>query len=390
MRLSFQNSSSCSRITHHRTRNTRNGPGSCRRRERSEEGIALIVVMIAIFVLSMLAWQFAGRMKVETTLARNANNEAELEWIGRSGVEYCRWILGQDGQCAPYDGPNQIWAGGTSDPCATNGGLAEVEHEVHLGHGSFTWKITDLESKWNINTTLAPGGDKTLDQAFIVMGMDAGQLPELTGAILDWMDPDDHEHLGGGAENDYYHAQNPPYDCKNGPIDDLSELLFVRGITPEIYWGGASTNHQSGIVQQSMARNGQPAAPVVFPYGLVDFFTPISSGRININTASAEVLQLIQGVDPTIAQAIVAGRQGEDDGSGMLGPYPTVDAVRRLPELNPLVINVLRQYCVTFSTNFRIEIDAKIDKYTRQFVAIVHRTDRRNPRDIQILNFYWK
>src|SRR5215831_19807638 len=135
MRLPFQNGNgrAASRFTFH-VLPLATSPSRTRRlaRERSEDGIALIIVMIAIFVLSMLAWQFAGRMKVETTLARNSNNEAELEWLGRSGVEYCRWILGQEGQCAPYDGPNQIWSGGSSDPCATNGALAEVEREVQL------------------------------------------------------------------------------------------------------------------------------------------------------------------------------------------------------------------------------------------------------------------
>ena len=34
-------------------------------------------------------------MKVEIKLARNASSEAELEWLGRSGVEDARWILAQ-------------------------------------------------------------------------------------------------------------------------------------------------------------------------------------------------------------------------------------------------------------------------------------------------------
>src|ERR1035438_10780625 len=57
---------------------------------RSEGGIALIIVMISIMVLTILAAGFAYSMKVETKLARNANSEAELEWLGRSGVEYAR------------------------------------------------------------------------------------------------------------------------------------------------------------------------------------------------------------------------------------------------------------------------------------------------------------
>jgi len=356
---------------------------------RSQSGIALIVVMIAILVLSMLAWKFAAYMKVETTLARNANNEAELEWIGRSGVEYARWVLASEGQCAPFDSRNQIWAGGTSDPCATNGALAEVQPEVPLGHGTFKWKITDLESKANINMCLAPGGDRLLQQALVLVGVDAGELPPLTGAILDWMDPDDHPHLDG-AENDYYHGLNPPYDAKNGPIDDLTELLMVRGVTPEMYWGGASTNHPLGIIQQQFNRNGTPVPNQPYPVGLVNVFTPMSSGRINVNTASAEVLQLVPGIDAIMAQAIVDGRQGEDDGSGLLGPYPTVEAVRRIPEVSPIAMNGLRQFCTHESRTFQVEVDAKIDRYTRQFVAIVRRNDRRNPRDIQILTFYWK
>ena len=59
----------------------------------SQQGIALVIVMISILVLTVLAGGFAYSMKVETKLARNANSEADLEWLGRSGVEYARWVL---------------------------------------------------------------------------------------------------------------------------------------------------------------------------------------------------------------------------------------------------------------------------------------------------------
>src|SRR5437762_1834190 len=51
----------------------------------SEAGIALVIVMISIFVLTILAVGFAFSMKVETKLAQHANNETELQWLGRSG-----------------------------------------------------------------------------------------------------------------------------------------------------------------------------------------------------------------------------------------------------------------------------------------------------------------
>jgi len=50
----------------------------------------------------------------------------------------------------------------------------------------------------------------------------------------------------------------------------------------------------------------------MFPVGLVNIFTPMSSGRININTASATVLQMIPGVDENTANEIIKFRSGPD------------------------------------------------------------------------------
>jgi general secretion pathway protein K len=350
---------------------------------RANGGIALIIVLISIFVLTMLAGGFAYSMKVETRLAQNASSEAELEWLGRSGVEYARWILAEQMKIPqePYDALNQVWAGGQGGIGTSNSPLVDVQREVRLGNGKFTWKIVDLESKANINTA----DERILGQAFMAMGVDAGESTPLVGAILDWIDPDDNEHTQG-AENEYYHSQKPSYDCKNGPIDDLSELLFVKGITPDLYWGTFSTNHPPAAFQEHLNKMGRP---VTFAFGLADVFTPISTGRINLNTASAEVLQLIPMMDRQAAEAIVAGRQGEDDGSGLTGPYRSVDQVSRVPELpraGPLQ-GLLRQYCDVRSRTFQVTVDAEIGGYKRQFVAVL---GRNTPRDIQILTFYWK
>src|SRR5476649_2290518 len=55
------------------------------RQNNSRSGIALIVVMIAIAVFSILVAAFAFSMKVETKLAQKADNEQQLLWLGRSG-----------------------------------------------------------------------------------------------------------------------------------------------------------------------------------------------------------------------------------------------------------------------------------------------------------------
>ncbi len=349
-----------------------------------QRGIALIIVMISILVLAVLAGGFAWSMKVETRLAYNANSEDELEWLGRSGVEYARWILAQQLLVPnePYDAPNQVWAGGAGGIGTTNTPLLQVEKEVHLGHGSFTWKITDCERKANINTASEP----ILQQGLLQMGVDPSQFPPIVGAIMDWIDPDNNIHLQG-AESEYYQGLNPPYEAKNGPIDDLSELLFIKDITPEMYWGSGSSNNPPGLIQRKLNRFGSRDVPPSYTVGLVDLFTPISYGKININTASANVLQLIPGLPADCAEQIVASREGEDDGSGLTGPYRSIDQVRRVPCVDLQLGRLLQQYCDVRSKTFHAQIDAQVGSYKRTFFATLA---RNNQRDVQILTFYWK
>lgn len=353
----------------------------------SQQAIALIIVMISIVVLSILAGGFAYSMKVETKLAQNANSEMELEWLGRSGVEYARWVLAEQMKCQlePFDSLNQSWAGGSGGLCATNGTLADVQHEIHLGNGSFTWKIIDLERKANINLA----NEIMLQQALTLEGVSPGDSTPIVNSILDWIDADDQPRIEG-TESEYYQGLTPPYSAKNGLIDDLSELMLVRGVTPEIYWGSSSTNHPPRAYQSQAnpaGRFGQQSQVPTYDVGLVDLFTPISTGKININTASAAVLQVIPGIDSTVAEAIVAGREGEDDGSGLLGPYRNVDQVRRVPEVTPLVLNMLRPFVDVRSWTFEVQVNAEVAGYKRQFIAILR---RNNPRDVQVLSFSWK
>ncbi len=348
----------------------------------------MVIVMISIFVLTMLAAKFAYSMKVETQLARNANNEAELEWLGRSGVEYARWVLANSllNPAQPYDSLDQPWATGSGFLGPTNAPIAYLQNPLSLGNGSVSWKITDLESKFNINSP-EPILQQVLPQALTLMGVAPGEATPLVNSILDWLDPDDQTHPEG-AETSYYQGLTPPYSAKNGPIDDISELLLIKGVTPEIYYGGVATNFQANYFNRQFNPFGgqQVNAMPTITSGLTNLFTPLSDGKININTASAQVLQLLPGIDALMAEAIVGGRSGEDDGSGLLGPYRSVGQVQRVPQLPLPVIAQLGQYCDVRSKTFRVDVTATVNNYSRYFTAIL---GRNGPRDVQVLSFYW-
>ena len=273
-------------------------------------GMALIMAMIAIFVLSALAAGFALSMKVETRLAQNADSEQQLLWLGRSGVELARYVLSQQLTipAEPYDALNQIWAGGPGGLAETNSALSGLSLDHYpVGDGTVSVKIIDLERKVNINTANAAA----IQQALTLMGVDASDISVVSDSILDWIDPDDLP-LAAGAESDYYQGLAVPYYAKNAPIDDLSELLLVKGVTPEMYWGSNSTNHIPSVFQHKLGFGTAPGQAPDYPFGLKDIFTPISSGRININTADTNVLQMIPGVDAATAAAIVMQRAGPD------------------------------------------------------------------------------
>ncbi len=94
----------------------------------SSQGIALIVVMIAVFVLSALAAALAYSMKVEAKLARNSENDTKMLWLGRSGVELARYVLAVQRTISsePYDALNQKWAHGPGGVGTSNSPIADI------------------------------------------------------------------------------------------------------------------------------------------------------------------------------------------------------------------------------------------------------------------------
>jgi general secretion pathway protein K len=357
-------------------------------RQNSHDGIALIIVMIAVVIFSALAAALAFSMKVETRLAQKSDNEQQLLWLGRSGVEYARWILSQEAGIAgePYDSLNQIWAGGPGGPSETNSvlaGISMTDYEIRNQKtsellGTISLKITDLERRANINTA----NTLELQQALTLMGVDADDISVVSDSIQDWRSPATAPRIAG-AESDYYQSLTPPYFAKNAPIDDLTELRYVKGVTPEMYYGSNLTN-SSTSQKPKLGLGTSPDQTPDYPFGLKDIFTPVSSGKININTADVNVLQMIPGVDTNTAAAIIQQRAGPDGVDGTDDDTP----FRSASQINTITQNKQSSsYCTTRSITFDVQVTAKVGDSTRVFHAILF---RNTGTDIQVLGFYWE
>ena len=349
-------------------------------------GIALVIVMIAIFILSVMAAVLATSMKVETKLAQNADHDQELLWLGRSGVELARWVLSEQMTIPnePYDALNQVWAGGPGGLAESNSPLAGLSLDNYqVGEGTVSVKIIDLERKVNINTVNANPGE--LQQALTLMGVGADGISVISDSILDWIGSAASPRPGG-AESDYYQTLDPPYYAKNAPMDDLSELLLIRGIRdhPEIYWGGSPTNQAPARFQQKLGFVNSPFQVPDYPFGLTNIFTALSIGRINFNTADENVLQMLPGVDETTAQNIIKQRAGPDGEDGTSDDTPFTNPSGIAAAGAPAAAANL---CVVRSSTFEVHVTARLGDYHRDYVAILY---RNSPTDIQILSFYWE
>ena len=357
-------------------------------------GIALIIVMIVIVILATLAGGFAYSMKVEMSLARNSRFQADLDMLGRSGVEYARWILAmhlRDPREAAYTALNQKWAGG---PATTNELLMDVPLEdVELGPGKFSIEMTDLERKFNLSM-IREGNSDVLQRALELIGVDVAQAGIIVDSYLDWVDPDDGRRVQGAESEDYLRMiPGKPYTAKNGLMDDVSEFLMVQGVTESVYWGSGRTGipnsegEERGPRGSSAFLSGSTEGPLAV--GLVDLFTTISGAGmgVNVNTASREVLQLLPGVDAGLADAIVETRAGPDHVDGTWDDIPFEQAIdlAAVPGMDPGLTQMIGRFLSLRSFLFEVRVTAEIGGFQRKYVALLH---RRNQQDVAILYFH--
>jgi len=346
-------------------------------------GMAVVIVLVVVTLLTIYAGLFAYSMKIEMRLARNSDNDEQMLWLGRGGVELARYVIALDGQ-QPYDALNQIWAGGPGTGPETNGPLMGLTLDNYpIGDNYVSVKIIDLERKINVNTA----NSELLRQVLTVMGADAGDISVVSDSILDWIDADDSTRPAG-AESDYYQGLTPPYYAKNAPMDDLSELMLVKGINLDMYKGTGAANDQGATFQhQQLGFGHAPGEAPSYAFGLADVFTPFSSGKININTADLNVLQLIPGMDTDSAQAIMKFRAGPDgvEGTGDDTPFVSV-AQAAGAGVSPQAAQQLAQYATTKSTTFEVHVTAHIADQTREFVAVLF----RHGPNVDTVRFYWE
>jgi hypothetical protein len=330
------------------------------------KGIALVSAMIAIAVLTFLAAIFWYSMKVEAQLAYNGDSGRKLYWLGISGVEWARWIRAVSDAVPnqPNVMGNQFWACGQCSVTESNSAFVGMSLDnFPVGEsGLVSLKMYDLERKLNVNSA----NEMQIQQALTIMTVDASEISVVSDSILDWINPGDAPRVAG-AKSDYYQGLTPPYYAKNAPIDDMSELLLVKGIKedPDIYWGSSA----SGAPRHKLGFGSAPGKEHDYLFGLKDVFTSISNGKVNPYTADTNVLAIL-GMDTVSIETFMQQRDQF--------PPPDINGLHLSPQVAPQVSGR--------STTFEVHVTARYgNSQPREYVAILF---DNNPTDIRVVSFY--
>lgn len=238
-----------------------------------ERGAVLLVVLWVVLAMSMLAVSFSSTIRTEVDAARYVVEKKQAHYLARAGMEYAVYeiLKRQVASGNQLMGPGFSGGGGPPIPVMQNLSL-------DLTGGGVDVRITDESGKINVNA--AP--DFLIFNLLVMVGMNEDAAAAATDSILDWVDVDEMPRPLG-AESEFYMMKDPPYRPKNGPMTVPEELLMVKGITPEIFYG-----------RKGLSQDGDP----VEYYGLKKYLTTYASGAaININSAPVPVLASLPGLD---------------------------------------------------------------------------------------------
>jgi general secretion pathway protein K len=301
-------------------------------------GVALItaLLVVALAAIAATALLSATSLSIHRTAALR---DSEQGWWVARGVE--AWVLGileADRKESGFDALNEPW----SLPVDT----------LPVEHGFVRGRVEDLQGRFNLNN-LDPriAGDAGPAQfRNLLRNLPDVDLPQgLDAAVRDWIDADQDPGSMNGAEDAEYLNLTPPYRAANRPFTVPSELLAIRGMTPQVY------ERLRPLV--TALPPAQPAA---------------AASKVNVNTAPVDVLRALSATTDVAKLAEFDRRRRED---------PVEDAA----ELGALIAEGIwgpevTTAVVDFRSNFfQIQGEVFVGSSRVALYSLIHRPDNGMP-----------
>ncbi|MCC6797653.1 MAG: type II secretion system minor pseudopilin GspK [Candidatus Hydrogenedentes bacterium] len=276
----------------------------------NDEGVALLLALLFIVLLTVLVVEYAYETQVDTSLVAANLRDYQAQVAAKSAVAMGVSILTADvmatqgenatGRRSTGSSSTRTGSGSSDDPSVGGAQYDSLDEAWAFGipfqtlnNGIMQCTIDDEFGKINLNALIdsrRQEPNQTLEQAMRFLLEARGAEEDPTDAILDWIDSDD-DPRPNGAETDYYQSLEIPYPCKNAPLGSVEELLLIRGITPEVFFGDPELDQLP--LTELLTVHGQ------------------RNGRVNVNTAELETLTALGDAmgSPGLAELVLEERQ---------------------------------------------------------------------------------
>ncbi len=195
-----------------------------------ESGIALFIVLWVLILMTVIAAEFGYTMRSELNIARNFAEETQAAYIAEAGINNVIYELVKEHIYLSYKSAN---AAQTEDAENIQWRVNADIPPISFGTGSYTITIENEAGKVNLNLATR----EILEMALSRFDLDEQKVNEIVDSIMDWRD-EDHFYRTYGAEDDYYLSLSNPYECKDADFDSVNEVLFVKGMNEDIFYGG--------------------------------------------------------------------------------------------------------------------------------------------------------
>ena len=266
----------------------------------SSKGSALLAVLWLAAALAAIAFALASTVRSETSRAGGAADGLRASYLASGSVERgIQWMLwGWTGYTETNpDGTPRFWQSNSSRMI------------MHYASGDAVVDLIPETAKLNINTA-------SLDELVRVTAAVSGDpvlARSIAEGILDWRSPVPN---GASPQDSFYSSLGPTFRARHASFEEIEELLSVRGMTPELFYGNFASDAEGRLY----ARGGLRDCLSVWG----------GHGPYDINTASPALMEAI-GVAPSAISQILARRyvrpfkdMGEVQSLGIAAPGLTV------------------------------------------------------------------
>lgn len=239
-----------------------------------QRGGALLAVLWLSVGLAAIAFSVAAMVRGEVGRASNAVEGLKARYLAAGALDRAlNYMLYGPGQDMP-NGMVQYWRPGI--PLLL----------MRFPEGDAAVEMIPESSRLNVN--IADPGD--LNRLLLAMGLPPMMAQTITAAIIDWRGA-----AGTSTEFDrFYLAMTPSFRAPHASIEQIEDLLSVRGITPELFYGSYQRMPDGALAPRA---------------GLKDCLSVYSSGgAIDLNTAEPETM-LAVGAPPSAVQMVVTMRR---------------------------------------------------------------------------------